>query len=178
MRYWPWGSLQQMMPHRHDHLAHETNVLQEREVRGREAGQQPTCHFFNSFWLPALVSPQHDQYNYPKVSRWTSLKKLRRSAQTAECVLDLERLIVPVHLGMHWTTAVIDLEHREIRYYDSMAVSLQTLLSPALPIWKVMDASLFCLGSYHANMTMLGYVPLNTHGPVADALGISEHLHA
>lgn len=96
--------------------------LQEREVRGREAGGRPTCHFFNSFWLPALVGPRHDQYNYPKVSRWTSLKKLKRSAQTAACVLDMERLIVPVHLGMHWTCAVVDLEHREIRYYDSMAV--------------------------------------------------------
>ena len=34
----------------------------------------------------------------------------------------MDRLIVPVHLGMHWTCAVVDLEHREIRYYDSMAV--------------------------------------------------------
>ncbi|KAK9826046.1 hypothetical protein WJX74_007714 [Apatococcus lobatus] len=109
-------------------------LLQEREVRGREVGRRPTCHFFNSFWLPALVGPNHDQYNYPKVSRWTSLKKLRRSAQTAECVLDLERLIVPVHLGMHWTCAVIDLEHRQIRYYDSMAGHEERLME-ALRRW-------------------------------------------
>ena len=115
-------------------------------MRGREAGWRPTCHFFNSFFLPALAGTHHNEYNYTKVSRWTSLKKLKRSAQTAECVLDMDRLIVPVHLGMHWTCAVIDMEQREIRYYDSMAVRNNpppTLLSPSYPIKSLIQASVW-----------------------------------
>ncbi len=43
--------------------------------------------------------------------------------QQSESILDVERVIVPVHLGNHWTCALIDLVAKEIVYYDSLGVN-------------------------------------------------------
>ena len=37
-------------------------------------------------------------------------------------MLDLDRIIIPVHQGLHWVCAVIDLANRCFIYYDSMGV--------------------------------------------------------
>ena len=37
-------------------------------------------------------------------------------------ILEVDRVIMPVHLGNHWTCAVIDLAAQELVYYDSMGV--------------------------------------------------------
>ena len=39
---------------------------------------------------------------------------------------------MPVHLGNHWTCAVIDLPAQELVYYDSMGVRFPTLPPPTL----------------------------------------------
>ena len=46
--------------------------------------------------------------------------------QRSESILDLDRVIVPVHLGNHWTCALLDLAAKEVVYYDSLGVSLPT----------------------------------------------------
>lgn len=49
-------------------------------------------------------------------------KKLRASGQASESILDCDRIVVPVHQGLHWVCAVIDLQHRKFVYYDSLKV--------------------------------------------------------
>jgi Ulp1 family protease len=42
-------------------------------------------------------------------------------------ILEVDRVIMPVHLGNHWTCAVIDLAAQELVYYDSMGVRFEHL---------------------------------------------------
>ena len=64
---------------------------------------------------PCLARP-------PQVLRWTRSQRLKAAGQPSECVLDLDRIIIPVHQGLHWVCAVIDLANRCFIYYDSMGV--------------------------------------------------------
>ena len=56
------------------------------------------------------------------VRRWTSAKRLKGVGQPSECILDLERWVIPVHLGNHWTCALVDLAARRLTYFDSYHV--------------------------------------------------------
>ena len=38
-------------------------------------------------------------------------------------MLEVDLLLVPVHVGNHWTCACVDLARRELRYYDSFQVN-------------------------------------------------------
>jgi len=49
---------------------------------------------------------------YNKVRRWTKRQKID--------VFSLDYMIIPVHLQVHWTCCVIDMQTREITFYDSM----------------------------------------------------------
>lgn len=73
-----------------------------------------------------ISSARRDQrrYDYSAVARWTRPKKLQICNQSSCSVLDCDRLIAPVHLGVHWTCAMADLSNKEFIYYDSMGVSL------------------------------------------------------
>ena len=62
-------------------------------------------------------------YNYKNVRRWTSKVRLERWGQPSDSVLECDKLIVPVHLGCHWTCAVISLREHQILYFDSLGVS-------------------------------------------------------
>ena len=44
------------------------------------------------------------------------------ASQLSDTVLEVDRIIMPVHLGNHWTCAVINLAAKELVYYDSMGV--------------------------------------------------------
>ncbi|XP_068244549.1 LOW QUALITY PROTEIN: sentrin-specific protease 1-like [Palaemon carinicauda] len=73
-----------------------------------ERGKNSSClnvHAFNTFFYPKIIST-----GYSSVRRWT--KKVD--------VFNHDLLLVPVHLGMHWCLATIDLRDKHIRYYDSM----------------------------------------------------------
>ena len=59
-----------------------------------------------------------------QVRRWTMPKRLAVSGQASESILDVDRIVVPVHQGMHWVCAVIDLQQRKFIYYDSLKVYL------------------------------------------------------
>ena len=58
-----------------------------------------------------------------QVRRWTMPKRLAVSGQASESILDVDRIVVPVHQGMHWVCAVIDLQQRKFIYYDSLKVA-------------------------------------------------------
>ena len=49
--------------------------------------------------------------------------RLERWGQLSGTVLECDKLIIPVHLGCHWTCAVISLRDRGISYFDSLGVS-------------------------------------------------------
>ncbi|EFJ49990.1 hypothetical protein VOLCADRAFT_58901 [Volvox carteri f. nagariensis] len=70
----------------------------------------PRCHFFNSFFYNKLFQ---GAYNYANVRRWTTPKQLSNKLQ-------LDRIIMPIHKGVHWTCAEVDLRARVVRYYDSL----------------------------------------------------------
>ncbi|XP_023321487.1 sentrin-specific protease 1 [Eurytemora carolleeae] len=55
---------------------------------------------------------------YSSIRRWT--KKTDIFAQ--------DIVFIPVHLGMHWCLATIDLKKKEINYYDSMGGNNQQCL--------------------------------------------------
>lgn len=65
----------------------------------------PKVHAFSTFFY----STYRDN-GYARIKRWT--KKLD--------IFDHSMIFVPVHLGMHWCLAVIDVEKKVISYYDSM----------------------------------------------------------
>jgi len=53
-----------------------------------------------------------NEYLYSNVRRWTKRRKLD--------VFSLDRIIIPVHEGVHWTVALVDLVSKTIKYYDSL----------------------------------------------------------
>ena len=64
-------------------------------------------------------------YNYNNVRRWTTRLRLDRWGQPSDSVLDCDKIIIPVHLGCHWTCAVINLKEQQILYFDSLGVHAQ-----------------------------------------------------
>lgn len=65
----------------------------------------PSVNTFNTFFYPKLRSS-----GYSAVRRWT--KKTD--------IFSKDILLVPVHLGVHWCLAVVDLRKKAIMYFDSM----------------------------------------------------------
>ncbi len=109
-------------------------LLLERDVRRRGArAGGPECHLFSSFFATRLYK-DGDGYEYERVRRWTAPKKLARGGQPSGCLLDLDRIIVPVHQGLHWVTAVIDLENRRFQFLDSLGARDEACLA-ALARW-------------------------------------------
>ncbi|OQR78931.1 sentrin-specific protease 1-like [Tropilaelaps mercedesae] len=67
----------------------------------------PKVYAFNTFFVTTL-----EHKGYPGVRRWT--KKID--------LFSHDIVLVPVHLGMHWCMAVIDMRDSTIKYYDSMGM--------------------------------------------------------
>ena len=65
----------------------------------------PSVHVFNTFFYPLFLAAGHGG-----VKRWT-----RRVDIFAH-----DFIVVPVHLGRHWCLAIVDLQKKAIRYFDSM----------------------------------------------------------
>eukprot|EP01027_Heterolobosea_sp_BB2_P023931 GEZU01036000.1.p1 GENE.GEZU01036000.1~~GEZU01036000.1.p1 ORF type:complete len:661 (-),score=139.66 GEZU01036000.1:41-2023(-) len=93
------------------------NLLDERQQRysSNELVRLPKCHFFNTFFYAQLTQRG---YSYDKVKRWTRKIDL----------FSFDKIIIPVHLGVHWTCAVINLRDKRFEYYDSMNGSARTHL--------------------------------------------------
>lgn len=47
-------------------------------------------------------------------------------------MLEVDRILVAVHLGNHWTCAMVDLNKKELCYYDSLGVGFSCLRSVLL----------------------------------------------
>lgn len=76
--------------------------------RGQAHADLPKCHFFNTFFYSKLI--QGGKYQYANVRRWTRKTDL----------FSMDKIIIPVHLGKHWTLCVINLRDKRYEYYDSM----------------------------------------------------------
>ncbi len=62
-------------------------------------------------------------YKYTNVRRWTMPKRLANYGQASSCLLECDRLVVPVHCGQtHWACAMVDLQGRQLFYFDSLHV--------------------------------------------------------
>ncbi|CAG9462350.1 unnamed protein product [Pedinophyceae sp. YPF-701] len=95
-------------------------LLQARDTRWREEERgTPKCHFFNTFFFAKLYY-NNRKYDYAGVKRWTKTKAIQRQGQKSECVLDCDLLLVPVHLGNHWTCAAVDLRNKALHFLDSL----------------------------------------------------------
>ena len=94
-------------------------LLQARDAAAR-GGAAPRTHFFPTFFCNKLY--KDGGYDYAAVRRWTLPKRLKAAGQPSQSVLDCDRIVVPVHQGIHWTCAVVDLEKKELRYYDALLV--------------------------------------------------------
>ncbi|KAK5794442.1 Ubiquitin-like-specific protease ESD4 [Gossypium arboreum] len=86
-------------------------LLKERE--NREPKKFLKCHFFNTFFYKKLVNPESG-YNYRAVKRWTSQRKL------GYCLLDCDKIFVPIHKDIHWCLAVINKKDQKFQYLDSL----------------------------------------------------------
>uniref|UniRef100_A0A0P4W8J0 BTB domain-containing protein n=1 Tax=Scylla olivacea TaxID=85551 RepID=A0A0P4W8J0_SCYOL len=65
----------------------------------------PKVYAFNTFFYPKLMKT-----GFASVKRWTKKVDL----------FSHDLLLIPVHLGMHWCLATIDLRTKCVRYFDSM----------------------------------------------------------
>ncbi|KAB2025577.1 hypothetical protein ERO13_D06G136300v2, partial [Gossypium hirsutum] len=55
-------------------------------------------------------------YNYRAIKRWTSQWKL------GYCLLDCDKIFVPIHKDIHWCLAVINKKDQKFQYLDSLKV--------------------------------------------------------
>ena len=73
--------------------------------RSESDSNLPKVHVFNTFFYPKIMKTGH-----AGVKRWT--RKVD--------IFSMDVILIPVHLGMHWCLAVIDLKNKQIVYYDSL----------------------------------------------------------
>lgn len=73
--------------------------------RSEKTDNWPKVYAFNTFFYPRLMDKGHSA-----LKRWTRKMDL----------FSFDLILIPVHLGMHWCLAVIDLSHKAVHYYDSM----------------------------------------------------------
>ncbi|GAB4818844.1 hypothetical protein N2152v2_005890 [Parachlorella kessleri] len=102
-------------------------LLQERDMRARSKGTLPKCHFFSTFFLNKLY--KDTGYNYNNVARWTLPRRLEKQGQLCNTILDCDRIIVPVHQGIHWVCAMVDVTNKALYYYDSLKGEDHTCLN-------------------------------------------------
>lgn len=67
----------------------------------------PTVHIFSTFFYPKL---RDRGYQFVR----TSTRRLNPP------VLERDLILFPIHLGVHWCMAAIDMRERSITYYDSL----------------------------------------------------------
>ena len=73
--------------------------------RSKENSNLPKIHIFNTFFYPKLKSN-----GYAAIKRWT--RKVD--------IFSFEMILIPIHLGIHWCCAEINLKERSITYFDSL----------------------------------------------------------
>jgi len=86
-------------------------------VKRSEGPDFPKVFAFSTFFYPKLIDGGH-----ASVKRWS------KKVDLFSCSM----VFIPVHLGMHWCLAVVDMEMKEIKYYDSMGGNNSRCLSAVL----------------------------------------------
>ncbi|KAH7858317.1 hypothetical protein Vadar_022344 [Vaccinium darrowii] len=86
-------------------------LLKEREKREPEKFLK--CHFFNTFFYKKLIGGKNG-YDFKSVRRWTSQRKL------GYCLLECDKIFVPIHKDIHWCLAVINKKDEKFQYLDSL----------------------------------------------------------
>ncbi|KAL0219829.1 hypothetical protein P9112_005482 [Eukaryota sp. TZLM1-RC] len=76
------------------------------QLRSETENDLPKVYSFNSYFYPKLQK----NYSYKNVKRWTKKVDL----------FSFDKILIPCHLGNHWTLLVIDLYSSEFQYFDSM----------------------------------------------------------
>lgn len=82
------------------------NMVKDRNDKNPE--KYPKIYIFNTFFYAKLT--ERHSYNYGNVRRWTRKIDL----------LEYDKIIIPIHLSVHWTLAVINIRDERFEYYDSM----------------------------------------------------------
>ncbi|KAG7544213.1 Ulp1 protease family C-terminal catalytic domain, partial [Arabidopsis thaliana x Arabidopsis arenosa] len=106
-------------------------LLKERETRDPQKNFFK-CHFFNTFFYIKLVSGSG--YNYKAVSKWTTKRKL------GYALIDCDIIFVPIHIGIHWSLAVINNRERKFLYFDSLVSEVDRTILNALAKYLVDEA--------------------------------------
>lgn len=85
------------------------NLMDDRNKKQQKKYPQlfPKVHFCNTFFYEKLTQKG---YNYDGVRRWTKNVD----------VFNVDKVIFPIHLSVHWTLAVYDRRKNQLEYYDSM----------------------------------------------------------
>lgn len=73
--------------------------------RSNQNSNLPKLYIFNTFFYPKLKSNGHGS-----IKRWT--RKVD--------IFDFDIILIPIHLGIHWCCAEINIKERSINYYDSL----------------------------------------------------------
>jgi len=77
----------------------------------------PKVYATNTFFYPKLMQSGHSA-----LKRWT--RKID--------IFSYDLILIPVHLGMHWCLATVDLKQKAVFYYDSMGGDNATCLNALL----------------------------------------------
>ncbi|MQM12825.1 hypothetical protein Taro_045744 [Colocasia esculenta] len=65
-------------------------------------------------WLNDELTSGKNGYDFKAVRRWTTLRKLGYG------LIECDKIFVPIHKGMHWCLAVIDVRNEKLHYLDSL----------------------------------------------------------
>ena len=89
--------------------------------RSKENDSLPTCHAFNTFFYEVKIRNNSEKFKniffqkltkqgHGGVKRWT--RKID--------IFAFDRIVIPIHLGVHWTCAALLMKQQKIIYLDSM----------------------------------------------------------
>lgn len=84
----------------------------------------PKVYAFNTFFYTNIASK-----GYASVKRWT--RKVD--------IFSYDILLIPVHLGMHWCMAVIDITRKRVEFYDSL-YNGDTVVLPTLKAYLASES--------------------------------------
>jgi len=106
----------------------------------------PKIHHMTSYFYSTLT--RTNKFDYSRVRRWTS--KID--------IFDMDKILIPIHLGNHWTMLVIQMKKRHIDYYDSLGGShrcvedMKKYLKEEYKDKKKMDLKDQWTHKYHTNI--------------------------
>jgi len=95
------------------------DFVKDRSVKANaeEPGSMPTVYIMKSFFYSRLCflerpgGDKQDVFDFPGVRRWT--RKVD--------VFSHDFIFIPLHQGMHWALAVVNMREKRLQYFDSMS---------------------------------------------------------